>query len=170
MTIENVTAIFDSVLNLATFAVVAVGLAFAWREIVEAQRRKAFDVIMIAEKDYDGLNAQMLADRDLREVYRHLGGARLASYDDADLKRFVFLESYYAHLARLHTLLFSRSHRAMDDDERDAYWQLYRNVLRNLLGVPVFRDVHALSKADGTFEVTFVAEVDALLAERRPAG
>ena len=143
---------------------VAVGAFLVVRQLHYTRKSQYFDIVMQAESDFDELNKLMLTDRTLRDTYR-LDDPVLHDATDEHLKKFVFYESYYAHLARLHLLLMSDMNPFRDDERSAAFWSMYRNVARYFWRDPVFRQVHASAREMKTFPAGFVREIDRIAAE-----
>jgi hypothetical protein len=151
-----------NVLNLSAIIVATILVVC---ELRMNKHAKFTELWLEAERDFVELEKVMLDDKDLRDIYR-LGDADFAKDDDVHLKKFVFFEMYYAHLAKVYRMFRSRLNPHAGKTLAKEYWALYRPVVGYLAKDPIFLEVHEDAKEMRTFEPEFFAEVEEILAAR----
>jgi len=158
MTFEKIQLML-SIINLIA---IITGTFLVLKQIKAGKDERFTELWIRAEKDFDELNKLMLADKDLRDTYR-LDDPVLENVDDSHLRKFIFYELYYGHIERIFYMFKSSLNPYLGTKQSNKYWLSYRRMLEYYLNDPIFKEVHASAKEMGTFDNTFVSEVDSII-------
>ena len=150
------------VLSIINLTAIIAGTFLVLRQVKAGKDVQFTELWMRAEKDFDELNKLMLSDKELRDTYR-LDDPVLEKVDDSHLRKFIFYELYYGHIARVFAMFKSPLNPYHGKKQSDEYWGLYRRMLKYYLRDPIFKEVHESAKEMGTFENTFISEVDSII-------
>jgi hypothetical protein len=154
-------------IDILTLSVLIIGTVLVLRQIKMNRDAKFTELWLEAEKDFVELNKLMLTDKEFRDSYR-IDDPKLKGKDDKYLRKFVFYELYYSHLARVHRMFNSPLnpyHGKKGEEDAKKYWKLYIPVIKYYAKDPVFEQVHFSAKRMKTFYREFVDSVSEIIPD-----
>jgi hypothetical protein len=147
--------------------VLIVGTYLVIRQIKMSRDAKFTELWLEAEKDFVELNKLMLTDKAFRDSYR-IDDPVLKNVKDKHLRKFVFYELYYSHLARVHRMFNSPLnpyHGEKEEKDAKKYWELYKPIIKYYAKDPVFIEVHNSAHKMKTFSSEFVDDVSEIIPD-----